>query len=69
MRTEPVVTVATITAVAAAVIAVAVAFGAPITDDQQKAILAFVGVAAPLVAGIIARRHVTPVAPTHRKEH
>lgn len=61
MKTEPVVTVASITAAVAALIGVLVAFGVPLSDDQQKALLALVGVVAPLVTAVIARRKVTPV--------
>lgn len=61
MKSEPVVTVASITAAVAALIGVLVAFGVPLTDDQQKALLALVAVVAPLVAAVIARRKVTPV--------
>ena len=60
MKTEPVVTIASITAAVAALIALLTAFGVPLSDDQQKAILALVAVAAPLVAAVLARRHVTP---------
>lgn len=62
MKSEPVVTVASITAAVAALIGVLVAFGVPLTDDQQKALLGLVAVVAPLVAAVIARRKVTPVA-------
>lgn len=60
MKTEPVVTVGSIGAAAAAVLALLVAFGAPLTDDQQVAILGVVAVAAPVVVALVARRMVTP---------
>lgn len=61
MKTEPVISTATITAAVSAVIGVLVAFGVPLTDDQKIAVLALVGVAAPLVV-ILARKYVTPNA-------
>lgn len=61
MKTEPVISTATITAAVSAVIGVLVAFGVPLTDDQKVAVLALVGVAAPLVV-ILARKYVTPNA-------
>lgn len=67
MNREPAVTVATITAAATALIGLLVAFGVPLTDTQQAAILAVVAVAAPLAVGIITRRYVTPTG-RHRKE-
>jgi len=62
MKNEPVATVATITAVVTAVVALLTAFGLHLSDDQQKAIIGVVAVVAPLVAGYVARRHVTPAA-------
>lgn len=61
MKSEPVITVASLTAFVAAVLAVLAAFGLPLTDDQQKAILGLVAVVAPVVVGVLARRFVTPV--------
>ena len=58
---EPVLTTAGITAAAAAVIALVVAFGVDLSDVQTEAILGVVAVAAPLVV-ILARRYVTPNA-------
>lgn len=60
MKTEPVITVATVVSAATALLAVLVAFGLPVTDTQQAALLGVVAVAAPLVV-ILARRWVTPV--------
>ena len=45
-----------------AVIAVAVAFGLPLTDEQQKALIGLAGVLAPVAAAVWARGQVTPVA-------
>lgn len=59
-ETEPVVMTAVLTA-ASAVVAVAVAFGLPITDGQQDAILAALAAVAPLVV-IVSRRWTTPTA-------
>ena len=55
IQREPVI----LTNAAAAVIALAVAFGLPVTPDQKVAILGVVG----LVATVVARSQVTPVAP------
>lgn len=61
-NTEPAVTVGTITGIAAAVIALVVAFWPGLlTDVQSEAILSFVAIAAPVVAGIIIRGKVSPV--------
>ncbi len=59
MKTEPVISTATITAAVSAVIGVLVAFGVPLSEDQKVAVLALVAVAAPLVV-ILARKYVTP---------
>lgn len=61
MKNEPAVTVASITAVVAALIGALVAFGVNLSDDQQKAILALVAVAGPVIAGLVTRSKVTPV--------
>lgn len=61
MRNEPAITVASITALVAALIGLLVAFGVELTDDQQKSILALVAVAGPVIAGIVTRSKVTPV--------
>ncbi len=60
MTTEPAVTIGTVTALVSAVLALLVTFGVDISDDQQNAILALVGVLAPIVAGVLIRRKVTP---------
>lgn len=62
-RTEPLLTVGGVTAAATAVIGLVVAFWPGLlSDTQQTAILALVAVAAPLIVGIVARKHVTPNA-------
>lgn len=57
---EPVVTTASITAGVTAAIALLVAFGVPVNDEQKVAIIGVVAVVAPLVV-TVARRYVTPV--------
>lgn len=57
MKSEPVLTTASITAAATAIIALIVAFGVDLTEAQSTAILGVVGVIAPLVV-ILARRYV-----------
>ena len=59
---EPLVTVAGVTAGVTAVLGLLVAFGVPITQEQQVAILAVVAVVAPIVVAVIGRRFVTPNA-------
>lgn len=66
MNREPVFTVATITSAVAAVVALVVAFGVPLTEDQQTAILSLAAVVAPLIAAYFARKRVTPVRTTAR---
>ncbi|MEU4640816.1 hypothetical protein [Micromonospora sp. NPDC023814] len=63
---EPLFTVGTITAAATAVITVLIAFGLPISDDQQTAILGVVAVAAPLVVAALARGRVYSPATVSR---
>lgn len=55
MATEPATIVGTITAAATAVIALLVAFGMDLTDEQQQAILGVVAVAAPVIAAVVIR--------------
>lgn len=62
MKNEPVLTAAAVTPVAVAILGLLVAFGAPISDEQQTAILAVVGVVVPLASALYARSKVTPVA-------
>lgn len=61
MENEPVVTIASITAGAAALVALLVAFGLPVSEDQEKAMLGVVAVLAPIVASYFQRKRVTPV--------
>jgi hypothetical protein len=56
--TEPLVTVATITALAAAALGLAVTFGLHLAPDQQAAVLGVVGVLAPVVVAVWGRRRV-----------
>lgn len=55
MATEPATIVGTITAAATAVIALLVAFGLDLSDEQQQAILGVVAVAAPVIAAVVIR--------------
>ncbi|MCX4474802.1 hypothetical protein OOK41_31575 [Micromonospora sp. NBC_01655] len=56
--TEPLVTVGVLTAAVTAVLALLVAFGLPISDAQQTAILGVVAVLAPLVVSLVGRGRV-----------
>jgi len=60
MKNEPVISVGFLGAAAAAVLALLVAFGVDLTDEQQTAILGVVAVAAPIVVAVVTRRLVTP---------
>lgn len=59
--TEPVISTATVTSAVTALVALLVAFGLPLTDEQQVAILGATAVVAPLVV-IYARRWTVPSA-------
>lgn len=61
MKNEPLVTVASITAIVGAIITALVAFGIDLSKDQQTAILGLVTVVAPLVVALVVRSKVTPV--------
>lgn len=61
-NTEPLWTVAGITAGVAAVLGLLVAFGLELTNTQQTAILAVATVVAPLVVAWVTRPKVTPNA-------
>ncbi len=67
MQNEPLITVASITAIVAAVIGLLAAFGLSLTDVQIQAMLGFVAVAAPFVVAFIARSRVTPVDGSARR--
>lgn len=62
MSNEPAITIASVTALVAALISLLVAFGVDISTDQKAAILSVVTVGAPIVAGLLIRRKVTPVS-------
>jgi hypothetical protein len=61
---EPVFSRAVAVAVATAGVGAAVAFGLPLTDAQQTAVIAVVAAVAPLVLAWWARRHVNSPAST-----
>lgn len=52
---EPLISVGTITAVVTAILALLVAFGLNLSDDQQAAVLGFIAVAAPVAVALAAR--------------
>lgn len=58
---EPLVTVASVTALVAAVVGVLVAFGVPLDDAQEKALLGLAAVVAPFVVAYFGRKRVTPI--------
>lgn len=60
MKNEPLVTLASITAGATALLGLLVAFGVPLTEGQQVAVLAVVAVVAPFVVAVAGRGQVTP---------
>lgn len=55
---EPLITVGAITGIAAAVVGAGVAFGLDLTHDQTTAILAIIGVLAPVVVTVWGRTKV-----------
>lgn len=61
MKREPLFSVASLTAAATAVLGLLIAFGVPLTDDQQSAVLGVIAVAAPFAVAAWGRRKVTPV--------
>ena len=62
MKYEPLISVSSIVAATTAVIALLVAFGVPLTEDQKVAILGLVGVLAPVIVALVTRGRVTPNA-------
>ena len=62
MKYEPLISISSIVAGATAVIALLVAFGVPLTEDQKVAILGLVGVVAPVIVALVTRGRVTPNA-------
>ena len=69
MKNEPAITVGSVSAAVAAILALLVAFGVPLDDAQQKAILGVVAAAGPIVAALITRNFVSPATKnTHRAD-
>ena len=62
MKYEPLISVSSIVAGATAIVALLVAFGVPLTQDQKVAILGLVGVLAPVIVALVTRGKVTPNA-------
>lgn len=60
MKYEPLISISSIVAGATAIIALLVAFGVPLTEDQKVAILGLVGVLAPVIVALVTRGKVTP---------
>jgi hypothetical protein len=57
-KTEPLVSVGTITAAGAALLALVAAFGLRLNDDQQAAVLGILAVVAPIIVAWWGRRKV-----------
>lgn len=68
MDKEPIVTVAAITGIVSALLALLVAFGLQLSEEQTTAIMGVVGVTAPFVVAVIARRWTVPVSTLERRE-
>lgn len=67
---SPVWNAAAISSIVSAIIALLVAFGVPLTEQQTAAILSFVAVAAPFVVALVVAPKVTPLAnPTDEDGH
>lgn len=58
MDQEPSITIGVISTVVASALTMAVSFGAPISQEQQTAILGFVAAVGPLVTALLIRRQV-----------
>lgn len=58
MRREPAAVIGTITAIVTALLALAVAFGVDLSEEQRSAILALVATVAPIAAALLIRRSV-----------
>ena len=70
LRTEPARLIGAVTALVTAGIALLVAFGVPLTDTQQVAILSVVAAAAPLLAALVIRERVyAPATVAEFTEH
>lgn len=61
-RPQPLITTATVIAAVAALLALFVAFGVPLTVEQQTTILAIAAVIAPLLVAAFTHGKVTPLA-------
>ena len=61
MKREPLVSVAVVTSIIGAVLALLKSFGVDITNEQQAAISGLALVVAPLVVALFVRPKVTPV--------
>lgn len=59
MSTSPVWNAATVSAIVAAFITLLVAFGVPLTEQQNTAIMGFIAVIAPIAVAIVASPKVT----------
>ena len=62
MRREPLITIASMTALVAALIALATSFGLDLTGDQQAAIMGVLAVAAPFAVAFAGRSQVYSVS-------
>lgn len=60
MEHEPAIMVGTITALVAALIVVATAFGLPLDDAQTQSLISLTAILGPLVVALLTRRKVTP---------
>lgn len=68
IRNEPLLTAAFIGSFVIALLNLLLVFGVPLNDEQVQAIQALVGIAAPVVIGLIARRYVFgPVTVEHER--
>ena len=67
-ETKPVLTSTTIVTIVTAVIALLVAFGFELTNEQTAAILGLFGVLAPIAVGIYSSRKTTPLAAPEDKD-
>lgn len=62
MGNSPLITTAAITSIIGAVIALLIAFGVPLTAEQQAALSGFVLVLAPWVVALVGHNTTTPLA-------
>lgn len=60
MKNEPLVTRATVTSAVTAILALLVAFGVDLSNEQRAAVLGIAAVVAPLVVAAVTRHRVTP---------